>query len=116
MLYPDVYADRQKQDIRSFQRGSLDVWVWHGKNSTGSGAEYDGSYQTVQNMQIGFAPGMTAFITDWSAVEVSVGVMGFDFKWIDQETNKVEEGRQRVSSGNFKINLFSINIGMTFYL
>ena len=87
-----------------------------GKNSTGSGAEYDGSYQTVQNMQIGFAPGMTAFITDWSAVGVSVGVMGFDFKWIDQETNKVEEGRQRVSSGNFKINLFSINIGMTFYL
>ena len=83
---------------------------------SGSGAEYDGSYQTVQNMQIGFAPGMTAFITDWSAVEVSVGVMGFDFKWIDQETNKVEEGRQRVSSGNFKINLFSINIGMTFYL
>lgn len=87
-----------------------------GKNSTGSGTEYDGTYQTVQNMQIGFAPGMTAFITDWSAVEVSVGVMGFDFKWIDQETNQIETGKQRVSSGNFKINLFSINIGMTFYL
>lgn len=87
-----------------------------GKNSTGTGATYDGAYQKVQNLQIGFAPGLTAFITDWSAVEVSVGVMGFDFKWIDQETNRVEEGRQRVSSGNFKINLFSINIGMTFYL
>lgn len=87
-----------------------------GKNSTGTGAAYDGSYQKVQNLQIGFAPGLTAFITDWSAVEVSVGVMGFDFKWIDQETNQVEEGHQRVSSGNFKINLFSINIGMTFYL
>lgn len=87
-----------------------------GKNSTGSGTEYDGTYQTVQNMQIGFAPGMTAFITDWSAVEVSVGVMGFDFKWVDQETNQIETGKQRVSSGNFKINLFSINIGMTFYL
>lgn len=67
-------------------------------------------------MQIGFAPGMTAFITDWSAVEVSVGVMGFDFKWIDQRTNQVEVGSSRTSSGNFKINLFSINIGMTFYL
>jgi len=99
-----------------FNEARLTYGYGTGKNSTGSGAEYDGSYQTVQNMQIGFAPGMTAFITDWSAVEVSVGVMGFDFKWIDQETNKVEEGRQRVSSGNFKINLFSINIGMTFYL
>ncbi len=49
---------------------------------------------------------MTAFITDWSAVEVSVGVMGFDFKWIDQETNQVEEGRQRVLRGNFKIKIF----------
>lgn len=87
-----------------------------GKNSTGSDKEYDGTYQTVQNLQIGFAPGMTAFITDWSAVEVSVGVMGFDFKWTDQKTNQVEDGSRRVSSGNFKINLFSINIGMTFYL
>ena len=87
-----------------------------GKNSTGSGTEYDGSFQTVQNMMLGFAPGLTAFITNWSAVEVSVGVMGFDFKWIDQETNQIEEGQRRVSSGNFKINLFSINIGMTFYL
>jgi len=49
-------------------------------------------------------------------VEVSVGVMGFDFKWIDQTTNQVEQGSSRTSSGNFKINLFSINIGMTFYL
>lgn len=87
-----------------------------GKNSTGSGLTYDGTYQTVQNLQIGIAPGLTAFITDWSAVEVSVGVMGFDFKWIDQKSNQVEDGSRRVSSGNFKINLFSINIGMTFYL
>lgn len=99
-----------------FNEARLTYGYGRGKNSTGSGADYDGSFQTVQNLQIGFAPGLTAFITDWSAVEVSVGVMGFNFKWIDQETNRVEEGSQRVSSGNFKINLFSINIGMAFYL
>ena len=99
-----------------FNEARLTYGYGMGKNSTGSGTEYDGTYQTVQNMQIGFAPGLTAFITDWSAVEVSVGVMGFDFKWIDQETNQIETGRQRVTSGNFKINLFSINIGMTIYL
>ncbi len=87
-----------------------------GKNSTGSGTTYDGTFQTVNNLQIGMAPGMTAFITDWSAVEVSVGLMGFNFKWTDQTTNQVEEGSRRTSSGNFKINLFSISIGMTFYL
>lgn len=99
-----------------FNEARLTYGYGTGKNSTGSGSEYDGTYQTVQNMQIGFAPGLTAFITNWSAVEVSVGVMGFDFKWLDQETNQVETGKQRVSSGNFKINLFSINIGMTIYL
>ena len=87
-----------------------------GKNSTGSGSQYDGTFETVNNFEIGFAPGITAFVTDWSAVEVSMGVMGFNFKWTDQKTNQVEHGKRRVTSGNFKINLFSINIGMTFYL
>lgn len=87
-----------------------------GKNSTGAGTEYDGTYEQAHNLQIGIAPGMSAFVTNWSAVEVSVGVMGYNFKWQNQKTNQVETGMRRTSSGNFKINLFSINIGMTFYL
>ena len=93
-----------------FNEARLTYGYGKGKNSTGSGTTYDGTFQTVQNFQIGFAPGLTAFITNWSAVEVSVGVMGFDFKWIDQQSNRIEEGSMRTSSGNFKINLFSINI------
>lgn len=87
-----------------------------GKNSTGSNTENDGTFERTHNLQIGIAPGMTAFVTDWSAVEVSVGVMGYNFKWQKQTTNQIESGMRRTSSGNFKINLFSINIGMTFYL
>ena len=87
-----------------------------GKNSTGTGTEYDGTYEKAHHLQIGFAPGLTAFVTNWSAVEVSMGVMGYGFKWSNQTTNQVESGKHRSQSGNFKINLFSINIGMTFYL
>ena len=87
-----------------------------GKNSTGTGSEYDGTYEKAHHLQIGFAPGLTAFVTNWSAVEVSMGVMGYGFKWSNQTTNQVESGKHRSQSGNFKINLFSINIGMTFYL
>lgn len=87
-----------------------------GKNSTGSGTEYDGTYQKTNSLQIGIAPGLTAFVTNFAAVEVSMDVMGFDFKWVEQQTNQIETGKRRTSSGNFKINLFSINIGMTFYL
>ena len=95
---------------------SLTYGYAQGKNSTGSGVTYDGTYQTSHNLEIGFAPGITAFVTDFAAAEVSMGIMGFDFKWQDQKTNQVETGKRRTSSGNFKINLFSINIGMTFYL
>ncbi len=87
-----------------------------GKNSTGSGSEYDGTYETANSLQIGFAPGLTAFVTNWSAVEVSMGVMGYNVKWVNQKTNQIETGSRRTASASFKINLFSINIGMTFYL
>lgn len=128
----DVYYLEHKYEVAGFLRTYLPVGrskifglfnecritygYARGKNSTGSGAQYDGTFETTHNLEIGFAPGVTAFITDWSAVEVSMGIMGFDFKWRDQKTNQVETGKQQTTSGNFKINLFSINIGMTFYL
>ena len=87
-----------------------------GKNSTGTGTTYDGTFERSHSFQIGMAPGLTAFITNYSAVEVSMGVMGYKFAWENQVTNQIETGSRRKSSGNFKINLFSINIGMTFYL
>ncbi len=128
----DVYYLEHKYEVSGFFRSYMPIGdskifglfnecritygYAQGKNSTGSGAQYDGTYQTTNNLEIGFAPGITAFITDFAAAEVSMGVMGFDFKWVDQKTNQIETGKRRVSSGNFKINLFSINIGMTFYL
>jgi len=86
-----------------------------GKNSSGTGEDYTGTYQAINNLQIGMAPGLTAFITNYAAVEVSVGVLGFNVKWVDQVTDQIETGSRRNSSANFKIDLFSINLGMNFY-
>ena len=99
-----------------FNEVQLNYGYSEGKNSTGSGTEYDGTYEVTHSLQLGISPGMTAFITNWSAVEVSLGVMGYNFNWVKQTTNQIEIGRRRNSGGSFKINLFSINIGMTFYL
>ena len=70
----------------------------------------------VHSIQLGFCPGLTAFTTDFMAVECSVGVMGLQYKWKNQKTNQVEKGTSRSGGANFKINLLSINLGMTFYL
>lgn len=87
-----------------------------GKYTTGTGVEFDGTMEHVNSIQLGFCPGLTAFATNFMAVECSVGVMGLKYKWVDQETNRVETGRNRSGGANFKINLFSVNLGMTFYL
>ncbi|MCF0198748.1 MAG: hypothetical protein HUK02_05405 [Bacteroidaceae bacterium] len=88
-----------------------------GKNSTGRYelGNLDASYTCANSLNIGFAPGLTAFVQDWMAVEVQAGVMGFGFKWSDQTTNQVESGHNRTMTGKFKVDLFSIAIGTAFY-
>ena len=49
------------------------------------------------------------------AVEVSINLIGLDFKWAEQVTNQVEHSSYRKSSANFKVNIFSINIGVCTY-
>jgi hypothetical protein len=75
-----------------------------------------GTYQTKNGFQLGCAPGLTAFVTNFAAVEVSVDVVGLNFNWVRQTTNQVETSKMHSSGANFKINLFSVNIGMCVYL
>ena len=86
------------------------------KNTTGKGVDFDGSYERAHALQLTFCPGMAVFVTDFMAAEASIGVMGLKYKWKNQTTNRVEEGKSRSGGANFKFNLFSINLGMTFYL
>lgn len=99
-----------------FNEARLSYGYGQGKQTSGKGNDKTGMYQTKYNLQVGIAPGLAAFVTNFSAVEVSVGVMGFDFQWVEQSRNQVESGSYHKNSGNFKIDLFSINIGMTFYI
>lgn len=112
-----VYMPIAKSKIFAvFNEARLCYSYSQGKNSTGSGTEYSGSYTTSNDIKLGVAPGITAFITNNAAVEVSVGLMGVDFGWSDQTTNQVERGSSNSASARFKIDLFSLNLGMVLYL
>ena len=87
-----------------------------GKNTTGRGADFDGSFERAHAVQLTFCPGMAVFVTDFMAAEASIGVMGLKYSWKNQQTNRVEEGTSRSGGVNFKFNLLSINLGVTFYL
>lgn len=87
-----------------------------GKNSTGSGTEYDGTYNITNGVGINFTPGICVFMSNFAAVEASVGVMGVNYYWSRQTTNQVETGYFNRGGANFRINLMSVNLGMTFFL
>lgn len=86
------------------------------KTEDGTGDTLKGTHQIKQSLNFGLAPGIVCFINDFTAVEASVDVLGLDFKWYDQKTNQVEIGKRTSSGANFKINLLSISLGITFYL
>ena len=87
-----------------------------GKNTTGTGTEFEGSYSTGHAVQLSFCPGMSAFVTDFLAAEASIGVLGLQYSWKNQQTNRVETGTSRSGGVNFKFNFLSISLGLTFYL
>ncbi|MDE6451438.1 MAG: hypothetical protein K2L23_03965 [Odoribacter sp.] len=87
-----------------------------GKYINGDGDLLEGTYQTIFKMGLIYSPGVAVFINDYAAVEASVGVLGVQMKRTDQTTNNVHSGSFSRSSANFKIDLFSIGLGVSIYL
>lgn len=75
-----------------------------------------GTYQDIYKFSIGLVPGLTCFVTNEIAIEASVGVLGYDFQRIVQTTNQVDVSQMVKKGANFKVNLLSINLGMSFYI
>ncbi len=98
-----------------FNELSLTYGYSQGKTISGTGKDMSGTFQKINHFQIGSTPGLTAFVMNNLAVEVSVDILGLDFQWINQKTNQVESGSFRKSSADFSINLFSINLGICTY-
>lgn len=99
-----------------FNEVRLTMGGGQGKVISGTGESLTGTYQDIYEFQLGLAPGLAAFITNEVAVEVSVGVLGFNYKKINQMTDQTYQGSFHTSSANFKIDIFSISLGVAFYL
>ena len=82
----------------------------------GKGDDLTGVYQTSLDASVGLSPGLVAFINNYTAVEVSIGVLGLNVSRTHQVTDRIYESNRSSMSANFKINLFSIGLGIAFYL
>lgn len=75
-----------------------------------------GTHQDIYDFEIGVIPGITAFVTNNVALEVSVGLVGLNYQKIVQRTNQVEQSVMESSGANYKINLLNISLGISFHL
>lgn len=75
-----------------------------------------GTFSEYVDVSLGISPGVVAFVSNVMAVEVNVGVMGVQYSRTKQVHNQVETGKTTSSYMNFSVNLFSIGLGVSFYL
>ncbi len=75
-----------------------------------------GTYAKSFDVSIGVVPGLVAFATNNIAFEVSIGALGLSYSHVDLLQNQVYEGSVDSSNMSFKLNIFSVGLGVSFYL
>ena len=75
-----------------------------------------GTYQDIYKFELGLVPGISVFVPNEVAVEVSVGLLGFNYNKTGQTTNQVDKSVAESSGANFKINPLSLGLGLSFYI
>lgn len=82
----------------------------------GENRHMEGTFERNFTMNIGLTPGFIMFLNNYSAIEVNVGVLGFGYTHTRAVTNQVQVSKRDTKHANFKINLFSVQFGMAFYI
>ena len=99
-----------------FNEVRLEFGVGESKLTNGTGNDFTGTFEKTYNIGVGVMPGLVMFLTNYSAIELSVGVLGFNYSHTKQTNNQIYIANRDLKSANFRINLFSISFGVAFYL
>jgi len=106
----------QSKRFAIYNELQLSVGGGQAKLVDGGGNSLTGTYEKTINCGLGMSPGLIAFINNNVAVEVNVGVLGFKYTHTKQITDQVYVGYRKASQMNFKVNIFSIALGIAFYM
>lgn len=99
-----------------FNEVQLQVGGGESKLINGRGKDLTGTFERSWNINVGLAPGLIMFLNNYSAIEVNVGVLGFNYSHTSATTDQIYVASRHSKQANFKINLFSISFGVAFYL
>lgn len=99
-----------------FNEVQLELGGGQSKITKGIGENLTGTYEKNFSLDIGIVPGLMVFLSNWSAMEVNVGVLGFSYTTTHSVNDRIYHSRRQSKFANFRINLFSVTFGTTFYL
>lgn len=107
---------RNNKRFALFAEVALAMGGSQSKLAAGPQNALSGTYSTSFDVSLGVNPGIAAFLTNNFAIEVNIGVFGFNYSLTRQVSNQVVTGQTSTSQMNFKVNIFSIGLGAAFYL
>ena len=107
---------RDNKRFALFAQVGLAVGGSQSKLASGPQQSLSGAYSTSFDVALGVNPGIAAFLTNNMAIEVNIGVLGLSYSRTRQISNQVVSGTTSLSQMNFKVNIFSIGLGASFYL
>lgn len=77
---------------------------------------YRGTFSESLGASVGLQPGIVAFVTNNTALELSIGVFGIGYERTKQLGNDLQTGEIKSTDMNFKVNILSVGFGVSFYL
>ncbi len=107
---------RNNKRFALFAEVALTAGGSQSKLAAGPQQSLSGTYATSFDVGLGVNPGIAAFLTNNMAIEVNIGVFGLNYSNTRQTSNQVVAGSSSSSQMNFKVNIFSIGLGASFYL
>lgn len=115
-FYRNYFSLGHSKRFGFFSEIQLQLGGGQTKITRGVSESLTGTYETNFSLDLGLVPGLMVFLSDWSAMEVTIGVLGFSYHNTKSVNDQIYVARRHSKSANFKINLFSITFGTTFYL
>lgn len=94
---------------------------------TDAGGFKRSTFQRSFDLRAGISPGATMFVTNNAALEMQIGLIGYQFRRLTQETRVAavspeqigaapEKGSRRTHNLSARFDFLSVNFGLTFYL
>lgn len=115
-IYRNYFSLGNSRRFGIFNEIQLLIGGGQSKIMTGTGEDLTGAYERNFQLKVGIAPGLIMFLNNYTALEVNIGLLGFNYTKTKSLTDQIYESTRKSKNANFRINLFSINFGVNWYL